>query len=76
MSVAFSPSGNMVVCGGLDNLCTVYDMKGNEGKPRIKRVFAFHEGFFDFYSGYIASLCFLDENKMISASGDSNWLFL
>uniref|UniRef100_A0A6G3MFR8 Guanine nucleotide-binding protein G(I)/G(S)/G(T) subunit beta-1 (Trinotate prediction) n=1 Tax=Henneguya salminicola TaxID=69463 RepID=A0A6G3MFR8_HENSL len=64
MSCAFSPSGNYVACGGLDNICTIYDLMGNESKARIKREFVYHQG-------YISSCVFLEETKVVSASGDS-----
>ena len=28
MTCAFAPSGNLVASGGLDNMCTVYNIKG------------------------------------------------
>jgi len=34
MTCAYSPSGNMVACGGLDNLCSVYKLPSNASLPK------------------------------------------
>ena len=30
MTCAYSPSGNLVACGGLDNICSVYNLRTKE----------------------------------------------
>lgn len=42
MSVAFAPSGNLVASGGLDNLCTVYNIKS--ASPKTMRELDAHTG--------------------------------
>jgi guanine nucleotide-binding protein G(I)/G(S)/G(T) subunit beta-1 len=32
MTCAYAPSGNFVACGGLDNICSIYNLKTKEGK--------------------------------------------
>jgi guanine nucleotide-binding protein G(I)/G(S)/G(T) subunit beta-1 len=61
MSVAMEQSmGNMVACGGLDNLCTVYRLD----KPHMAMEMASHDGFL--------SCCrFLSEQHILTSSGDS-----
>ena len=31
MTCAYGPSGNYVACGGLDNICSIYNLKTREG---------------------------------------------
>lgn len=42
MSVAFAPSGNLVASGGLDNICTVYNIKS--ASPKTLRELDAHTG--------------------------------
>jgi guanine nucleotide-binding protein G(I)/G(S)/G(T) subunit beta-1 len=61
MTVGMEPtSGRLVACGGLDNLCTVY--KWSDGSTVAE--LAHHDGF-------VSSCRFLDENHILTASGDS-----
>lgn len=56
-------TGNMVACGGLDNLCSIY--KTNEAQvSRSYRELAGHDG-------YISSCRFINETSIITSSGDS-----
>lgn len=61
MSVGIEQSsGNMVACGGLDNLCTVYKLD----RPNVAMEMASHDGFL--------SCCrFLSEDHILTSSGDS-----
>jgi len=61
MAVGMEQSrGNMVACGGLDNLCTVYRIS----QPDNAMEMASHDGF--------VSCCrFLSEERILTASGDS-----
>jgi len=61
MSVGYEQSkGEMVACGGLDNLCTVYKLS----KPDQAMEMASHDGL-------ITCCRFLDESKILTSSGDS-----
>ncbi|XP_041987742.1 guanine nucleotide-binding protein subunit beta-2 [Aricia agestis] len=65
MSVAFSPSGNFVACGGMDNMCTVYDVNNRDatGAAKMVRELAGYEGF-------LSSCRFLDDTHIVTGSGD------
>lgn len=65
MAVAIEQSkGNLVACGGLDNLCTVYQ----RSEPSRAIEMASHDGFL--------SCCrFISESEMITASGDSTCIY-
>lgn len=68
MTCAFSPSGQMVACGGLDNLCSVYQVpKAGEGtgKKIAASELAQHEG-------YLSCCRFIDDTEIITSSGDSS----
>lgn len=45
MSVAYATSGNFVACGGMDNMCTVYDVNNRDttGCAKIVRELAGYE---------------------------------
>jgi len=69
MTCAYSPSGNLVACGGLDNLCSVYKLpqsgsNQNQGQQKTYAELAQHEG-------YLSCCRFINENEIITASGDS-----
>lgn len=65
MSVAFAPSGNFVACGGMDNMCTVYDVNNRDatGTAKIVRELLGYEGF-------LSSCRFFEDKKIITGSGD------
>lgn len=44
MTCAYAPSGNYVACGGLDNICSIYNLKTREGNVRVSRELAGHTG--------------------------------
>lgn len=63
MTCAFEQSqGNLVACGGLDNLCSIYQLN----QPQVLRSFrelAAHDG-------YLSCARFIDENFIVTSSGD------
>lgn len=66
MTCAYAPSGQLVACGGLDNLCSVYklaEVKDGE-RSRPYRELAGHDG-------YLSCCRFLDANQIVTTSGDS-----
>ena len=65
MSVAFAPSGNFVACGGMDNMCTIYDVNNRDatGSAKIVRELLGYEGF-------LSSCRFFEDKKIITGSGD------
>ena len=36
MTCAFSPTGTKVACGGLDNICSIYDLNGKEQPIKVR----------------------------------------
>ncbi|CAK4078668.1 unnamed protein product [Aphanomyces euteiches] len=54
---------NMVACGGLDNLCSIYQL-GQAQVMRATKELAAHDG-------YLSCCRFLDEANIITSSGDS-----
>lgn len=68
MTCAYSPSGNFVACGGLDNLCSVYKLPANarDGAQQQKTYceLAHHEG-------YLSCCRFIKDDEVITSSGDS-----
>ncbi|XP_010895147.1 guanine nucleotide-binding protein G(I)/G(S)/G(T) subunit beta-3b [Esox lucius] len=62
MSCCMSPSGNMVASGGLDNMCTIYNIKA--ASPKTLRELDAHEG-------YLSHSRFLNDSEILTASGDT-----
>lgn len=54
-----------LACGGMDNMCTVYDVNGRDsnGSAKIVRELAGYEGF-------LSSCRFLDDTHIVTGSGD------
>jgi len=70
MTCAYAPSGNLVACGGLDNICSVYNLKSKEagggmgmGGSKGARELSAH-------SGYLSCCRFLNDRQIITSSGD------
>ncbi|OMH79652.1 Guanine nucleotide-binding protein subunit beta [Zancudomyces culisetae] len=63
MTCAYSPSANFVACGGLDNLCSIYNLKSREGPVRVARELSGH-------TGYLSCCRFLSDRQIITSSGD------
>jgi len=66
MTCAYSPSGALVACGGLDNLCSVYKLpKDNvNGQQKTHAELAQHEG-------YLSCCRFVKDDEILTSSGDS-----
>jgi guanine nucleotide-binding protein G(I)/G(S)/G(T) subunit beta-1 len=68
MTCAYSPSGDLVACGGLDNLCSVYKLPGSKdtqaGQQKTHAELAQHEG-------YLSCCRFIRDDEIITSSGDS-----
>ncbi len=64
MTCAYAPSGNLVACGGLDNVCSVYSLNqhGDSGK-QVARELAGH-------GGYISCCRFINDAQIVTSSGD------
>lgn len=64
MTCAFEMTRNeMVACGGLDNLCSVYKIN----QPQVMRATSELAG----HDGYLSCCRFVDESNILTASGDS-----
>jgi len=61
-SCAISPSGNIVASGGLDNVCAVFNLRG-EIPIRVSRELNGH-------SGFISCIRFASEKSVLTSSGD------
>lgn len=69
MSVAYADSGNFVACGGMDNMCTVYDLNNRDAQGNAKIVRELMG-----YEGFLSSCRFLDDTHIITGSGDLKML--
>merc|ERR1711908_121172 len=63
MTCAYAPSGNLVACGGLDNICSIYNLRSKEQPIKVSRELAAH-------TGYLSSCRFLSDKQALTSSGD------
>ncbi|KAI5298854.1 argininosuccinate lyase [Ascosphaera pollenicola] len=63
MTCAYAPSGNYVACGGLDNICSIYNISARDGPTRVARELSGH-------SGYLSCCRFINDRRIITSSGD------
>ena len=64
MTCAYAPSGNFVACGGLDNICSIYNLNQNrDGPTRVARELSGH-------AGYLSCCRFINDRSIITSSGD------
>jgi len=64
MTCAYSPSGNFVACGGLDNICSIYSLHRKAGTNiRGARELSAH-------SGYLSCCRFINDRQIVTSSGD------
>lgn len=63
MTCAYSPSGSFVACGGLDNICSVYNLRAKEVPIRVSRELNSH-------TGYLSCCRFLNDRQIVTSSGD------
>lgn len=89
MTCAYAPSGSYVACGGLDNICSIYSLKTREGNVRVSRELPGHTGkvhellqfsitlsnILNSYIclGYLSCCRFIDDNRIVTSSGDMTW---
>lgn len=71
MTCAYSPTGQFVACGGLDNLCSVYKMpsgnKGAESTATGQKTY----GELAQHEGYLSCCRFVSDEQILTSSGDS-----
>lgn len=69
MTCAYSPSSEMVACGGLDNMCSIYKVPVKEaGSPMGAQQRTHAE--LQQHEGYLSCCRFVDEKEIITSSGD------
>lgn len=64
MTCAYAPSGDFVASGGLDNICSIYNLNTRNGPTKPARELVGH-------TGYVSCCRFLDNNRMLTSSGDT-----
>lgn len=70
MTCSFETDGNqMVACGGLDNLCSIYKVDGDSGATtRATKELQAHDG-------YLSCCRFIGDKHIITSSGDSTCIY-
>jgi len=70
MTVAYSPTGAYVACGGLDNICSGYKLDSH-GIPDEKQEAAVPNFELQHHDGYLSCCRFISDGEMLTSSGDS-----
>lgn len=69
MTCAFEQSkGNLIACGGLDNVCSIYNVEQQSSNARAAKELVAHDG-------YLSCCRFVDEGHVLTASGDSSCIY-
>jgi len=69
MTCAFEQSKmNLVACGGLDNVCSIYNLSQPSTNARATKELVAHDG-------YLSCCRFVDEGHIITSSGDSTCIY-
>ena len=63
MTCGFAPGGKRVACGGLDNICSIYNLDSKEQPLKVARELTGH-------TGYLSCCRFVDDRTVLTASGD------
>lgn len=68
MTCAFSPSGQSVACGGLDSVCSIFNLSSpldKDGNIPVSRMLSGHKG-------YVSCCQYVpdDDTRLITGSGD------
>ncbi|PVU92150.1 hypothetical protein BB561_003994 [Smittium simulii] len=63
MTCAYSPSGQLVACGGLDNICSIYNLNSTTSPTKVARELSGHVG-------YLSSCRFISDRQILTSSGD------
>lgn len=66
MTCAYSPGGTLVACGGLDNHCTIFKIKGNARDTQVQKP----SRELSHHTGYISCCRFCTDQYMLTSSGD------
>ena len=64
MTCAYAPSGKYVASGGLDNMCSIYNLQSKDGPKQPARELSSH-------TGYLSCCRFINDNRILTASGDT-----
>jgi guanine nucleotide-binding protein G(I)/G(S)/G(T) subunit beta-1 len=69
MTCAFEQSkGNLIACGGLDNVCSIYNIQQTTTNARATKELVAHDG-------YLSCCRFVDESHIVTSSGDSSCIY-
>jgi len=63
MTCAYSPSNNFVACGGLDNICSLFNLQSKDLPIRVCRELYNH-------TGYLSCCRFINDKQIVTSSGD------
>lgn len=65
MTCAFSPDGRLVASGGLDNLCSIFQIGDNLGWEIKSASYELQQ-----HEGYLSCCRFVNDNEILTSSGD------
>ena len=63
MTCTYAPSGSFVASGGLDNVCSIFNLQSEDGNVKLSQELIGH-------GGYLSCCRFIDDNQILTSSGD------
>lgn len=70
MTCAYAPSMNMVACGGLDNLCSIYNVNLEDQSQSVETN-DLPTMELNRHDGYLSCCRFIDDSNIVTSSGDT-----
>ncbi|KAI5453659.1 G protein subunit beta [Naganishia albida] len=74
MTCAYSPSGQFVACGGLDDICSIYSLRNTGisggGSGAISGQITKPSRELSAHSGYLSCCRFINDRQIVTSSGD------
>jgi len=69
MTCAYGPTNSqLIACGGLDNICTIYNLRSKDVPIHPTRELSAH-------TGYVSCCRFFNDNSIITSSGDMTCIY-
>jgi len=70
MTCAYSPGGGLVACGGLDNLCSIYNLRPQKDEKDKETPSIKVQKELNGHSGYLSGCKFITDRHILTSSGD------
>jgi len=66
MTCAYSPSAQYVACGGLDNICSIFNLRQSDPEQAVRVCRELNA-----HTGFLSGCRFVDDRQIVTCSGDT-----